>query len=314
MRNLTLLILIGLISISFFYLYPGSAEGLVKPDSFEIIAQRGVHHAYPRHSLGPDVCAAEHILKPTHGFIENTIASIQAAFDYGATVVEFDVRPTKDHQLVVFHDDDLACRTDAEGYVWDLSLDELKQLDLGYGYTFDAGKTYPFRGKAVGEISTLTEVLQRFPDKKFLIDHKNRNDFSSSDLLIDLLLSMSVVERERIYLRAEDKDFAYIKEKVPTVSRLIEPRKNQGKFFKNYIYSFGLKDFNLVYANKGFAMPKFMKKYVWGWPYRFLQKVSAVKARIYIFVDSKEEFEQVSDLPIDGIVTYHIEQLELSAP
>jgi glycerophosphoryl diester phosphodiesterase len=43
-------------------------------------------------------------------------------------------------------------------------MTSLKKLDIGYGYTADGGKTYPFRGKAIGLMPTLTEVLQAFPD------------------------------------------------------------------------------------------------------------------------------------------------------
>ena len=296
--------------VSFLYLYPGSAEGLQQKDSFEIIAQRGVHHSYPR-DLDENSCTASMIFEPTHDYIENTVESIQAAFDYGATIVEIDVRPTKDHQLVVFHDDDISCRTDGEGLVWDYTVEELRQFDLGYGYTFDGGKTYPYRGKAIGKISTLTEVLQRFPDKRFLVDNKNLNDMSSSDLMVEILLSLSPAQRENVYLRAPDKAFEYMQDKVPSVTRLIEPRENQGKFFKEYILNFGLGDFDASYANKGFALPNFTKKYIWGWPYRFLKKAYAAEARVYLFINSIEEFEQISDIPIDGIVTYNIELLGL---
>jgi hypothetical protein len=30
------------------------------------------------------------------------------------------------------------------------SIDELRQLDAGFGYTADHGRTFPFRGKGVG--------------------------------------------------------------------------------------------------------------------------------------------------------------------
>jgi glycerophosphoryl diester phosphodiesterase len=43
----------------------------------------------------------------------------------------------------------------------------LKTLDIGHGYTADGGKPFPFRGKGVGLMPTLTEVLQRFPDRRF---------------------------------------------------------------------------------------------------------------------------------------------------
>ena len=48
-----------------------------------------------------------------------------------------------------------------------------KNIDIGYGYTADQGATYPFRGKGVGLIPSLDEVLEAFPDGSFLIHIKS---------------------------------------------------------------------------------------------------------------------------------------------
>jgi glycerophosphoryl diester phosphodiesterase len=87
--------------------------------------------------------------------------------------VEIDIRGTRDHQFVLFHDDGLACRTDGTGRVSEHSVSELKILDVGYGYTADEGKTFPLRGKGVGLMPTLAEVLQRYPGRQFLIQVKD---------------------------------------------------------------------------------------------------------------------------------------------
>ena len=57
---------------------------------------------------------------------------------------------------------------------------ELKALDIGYGYTADGGTTFPFRGKGVGLMPTLDEVIARFPDKCFHINVKS-NDPAEGD-------------------------------------------------------------------------------------------------------------------------------------
>ncbi len=59
-------------------------------------------------------------------------------------MVEIDVAPTKDGKMVLFHDWTVDCRTNGKGETRDLTLAELKALDIGYGYTADGGKTYPF--------------------------------------------------------------------------------------------------------------------------------------------------------------------------
>ena len=310
MKRLALAVLLFfLVFACFQYLYVGSPEDVSKKDSFEVIAHRGVHHDFHKENLDNHTCTASRIYKPTHNYIENTIDSIQAAFDYGATIVEIDIRPTKDKRLVVFHDYGLECRTNGKGKVWEHSLDDLRKLDVGYGYTHDGGKTYPFRGKGIGKIKTLDEVLERFPDKKFLIDNKNGNDMEVAQLIVDNLLLLPEEQRRNVYLWADDDAYDYIHKAVPDVARLFMPKYRQKEFFKSYILSFGLKGVGSEYKNNGLGLPVGYTKYIWGWPYRFLKKIYNAEARFYLFLNTEDELKKVSDIPLDGIVTDHIEVL-----
>lgn len=112
------------------------------------MAHRGVHFNWKKGTYNPRTgCEAIHIYKPAHGNIENTIESIGAAFSMGATIVEIDIRRTKDNHLVIFHDEELDCRTNGNGKVVDHTLEYLKTLDIGYGYTYDDGITISVQGQ-----------------------------------------------------------------------------------------------------------------------------------------------------------------------
>jgi glycerophosphoryl diester phosphodiesterase len=187
----------------------------------EIIAHRGVHHDFHKENLDNKTCTASRIYKPTHNYIENTIESVQTAFEFGATIVEIDVRATKDKQLVIFHDDRLECRTNAKGNIGDYSLDELRKLDIAYGYTYDGGKTYPFRGKAKGKIKTLAEVLHQFPDKKLLIHNKSGNNLEVAQLIIDILISLPKNQQRNIYLWSKNKAYEHIHNLCPYCYKII---------------------------------------------------------------------------------------------
>ena len=139
----------------------------------KLISHRGVHQTFSKEGVGNDTCTADRIYPPTHDFIENTIPSMEAAFEAGADVVELDVHLTPDKQFAVMHDWSVDCRTEGKGATQDLEMAYLKTLDVGYGYTADGGATYPLRGKGVGLMPTLPEVLERFPDKRFLINFKS---------------------------------------------------------------------------------------------------------------------------------------------
>jgi glycerophosphoryl diester phosphodiesterase len=62
---------------------------------------------------------------------ENTLASIRKAAALGARWVEFDVRLTRERDLVLMHDDDVKRTTNGRGRVLDLALPELQALDAG---------------------------------------------------------------------------------------------------------------------------------------------------------------------------------------
>ena len=64
---------------------------------------------------------------------ENTIAAFQLALDQGADGIELDVMLSKDHQLVVIHDDTVDRTTNGSGHVKEMTLKELQSLDAGDG-------------------------------------------------------------------------------------------------------------------------------------------------------------------------------------
>lgn len=62
---------------------------------------------------------------------ENTLPSFFAALSFGADEIEFDVRLTKDQQLIVSHDGKLERISDGEGPLNEYTLAELKKLNVG---------------------------------------------------------------------------------------------------------------------------------------------------------------------------------------
>ncbi len=121
---------------------------------------------------------------------ENTILAFERAAASGVDVLELDVRTTADGKLVVYHDSTLGRTTNGEGPVSGKTLEALKKLDAGYGFSLDGGKTFPYRGRDV-RIPTLREVLTRFPDKLINIEVK------SSDASVAKPLCGLVTELER---------------------------------------------------------------------------------------------------------------------
>lgn len=64
---------------------------------------------------------------------ENTLKSFRKAIELQADYIEFDIQESKDGEIVVFHDYEISKITSKEGYIKEMTLEELKQLDVGDG-------------------------------------------------------------------------------------------------------------------------------------------------------------------------------------
>ena len=62
---------------------------------------------------------------------ENTLNSINKAFDLGLNFVEVDVKISKDKIPILLHDDTLNRTTNGNGYVIDYEYNHIKKLDAG---------------------------------------------------------------------------------------------------------------------------------------------------------------------------------------
>jgi glycerophosphoryl diester phosphodiesterase len=85
---------------------------------------------------------------------ENTIACFKQGILY-ADMIEFDVQPTIDHRLMVFHDrNNIERTTNGHGQISESTFDYLRSLDAGSWFNF------LYQGE---KIPTLTEVLTFLP-------------------------------------------------------------------------------------------------------------------------------------------------------
>ena len=244
-----------------------------------LLAHRGLAQTYPREGLTNDTCTATRIHPPEHAYLENTIASMQAAFDAGADIVEFDVHPTTDSQFAVFHDWTLDCRTDGHGVTREHAMAALKKLDIGYGYTADGGKTFPFRGRGVGLMPTLDEVLARFPDRRFLINIKS-NDPREGDLLADRLLQLPPQQLARLMSYGGTLPEARLSERIPAMRTM--SRQTLVACATRYI-ALGWSGYvPEPCRNTLLVMPVNMGWLVWGWPNRFFERMNAAGTEVFV--------------------------------
>ncbi len=82
---------------------------------------------------------------------ENTISAMEYAIEAMADYAEIDVQETKDGEIVLLHDNNLKRVTGLNANIWNLTYDEVSQLDAGIKFH------KKFRGE---KIPTLNEVIE----------------------------------------------------------------------------------------------------------------------------------------------------------
>lgn len=251
-----------------------------KQRDYKLLAHRGLAQSYDVSEVDWDTNTAEIIDEPEHPYLENTIPSMQAAFDLGADVVELDVRLTKDKRLAVFHDFALEYRTNASGLVGDYTMAELKDLDIGYGYTADKGQTFPFRGKGLGLMPELAEVFSAFPGKELLINVKDGDVETYQVLWTDYLSRMTKDQLSLITVYGDDDGIDYLREQSPDL-RLLSMRMMKKALLKYELLGFtGYIPKEL--HNMELHLPLKYAKFLWGWPNKFVKRMESVNTRVVI--------------------------------
>jgi glycerophosphoryl diester phosphodiesterase len=248
-----------------------------------------------------DTCTADIIYKPEHFYLENTIPSMEAAFNEGADMVEFDIKPTKDGQFAVFHDWTLDCRTNVKGTTKDYTMDELKKVDIGFGYTYDNGKTYPFRGKGIGLMPSLDEVLSYFPDKSLLI-HIKSNDATEGVQLAKLLSMLPEDRLSLLTVYGGDEPIEVLKEKLPHIK--VMSKKTMKSCLIPYFIVGWTGYVPETCENTELHLPEKIAPYLWGWSGKFTSRMEDSNTRVIVVAgdggfsegfDSEEDLNRLPD-------------------
>ena len=251
----------------------------------KLVAHRGVYHLYDkRAAFGRDTCTARFIRTPEHDIFENTTASIQLAVGLGSTLTEVDVAPTKDGKMVLFHDWTVDCRTNGKGETRDLTLAELKALDIGYGYSADGGKTYPLRGKGVGLIPTVEEAIAALPTRPLLFNFKSKDPKEAEQLFAILKASGrdSIKLGDAFYGGREAGPVKRMRELMPKnwVFSTKDEMKNCSRDYVLYGWT-GIIPKSC--HNATLAIPVNYQFLFWGWPNRLIARMESVGAKVIIF-------------------------------
>lgn len=291
-----------------------TARGDGKP---ALLAHRGIAQRFDTKGIDGETCTATRMLPPVHDYLENTIASLQASFSAGADINELDIHPTTDGQFAVFHDWTVDCRTDGRGVTREQSMEVLKKLDIGYGYTADGGKTFPFRGKGIGMMPTLEEVLTAFPRGNFLINIKSR-DPAEGELLAAALGRLSPERRRDLTVFGHDIPVAVLRAALPDIRTVT--RTTALACLKDYAMWGWTGIVPEACRKTTVYVPINYAPWLWGWPDRFLNRMDDAGSAVFVIgpyggsgfssgIDTPEDLARLPPGYSGGIMTNEIEAI-----
>ncbi|MGL4964638.1 MAG: glycerophosphodiester phosphodiesterase family protein [Inquilinus sp.] len=259
-----------------------------------LLAHRGLAQGFDRTGLTGDTCTAARMLPPQHPYLENTIASMRAAFDFGAAAIELDIQPTTDGRFAVFHDWTVDCRTEGHGVTREHSLAELQALDIGHGYTADGGMSFPFRGKGVGLMPSLDQVLEAFPGRRFLLNVKS-NDPAEGELLAGYLAALPAERRDLLAAYGGDRPIAALRERLPGFRSM--SRASIKDCFVNYAALGWTGHMPESCRRSALLVPSNVAPWLWGWPHLFVARMEAAGTPVFLIGPWSGGFSEGVDDP-----------------
>jgi glycerophosphoryl diester phosphodiesterase len=278
-KRIALVLAIALLVLSFV-----NASWLAGPGrgSIKLIAHRGASQLFDHTALEQDSCTASRIEPPYHQFLENTLPGMDRAARTGGALIALDLAPTKDGKLAVFRDRSLECRTNGTGEVRAATMAELKALDAGHGYTADGGETFPFRGKGVGLIPELSQVLALFPAKPLLFRFSG-TDPAEADLLAAALKAAGrdpVALGDGFHGGAEDGPVARIRQLLPKAWVFSQA---SAEACSSAYRAQGWIGLTPAECKDGTLMIPLNRQWAYaGWPNRLMARMAAVGARVIV--------------------------------
>lgn len=146
---------------------------------------------------------------------ENSMPAYGAAVTMGAEEIEFDLWPTKDDEIISCHDISLERVSDGEGWIPDMTLEELKKYDFGvrFGPQFKGMK-----------ILTLEDILKKFACQTIMNIHIKTYGFDVPyerkhlEKIIALIRKYDC-EKHVYFMCGNDNVLAMLQEMAPDIAR-----------------------------------------------------------------------------------------------
>ena len=98
---------------------------------------------------------------------ENTMRGFREVMQLDIDGIELDVHMTKDYHMVICHDPNLASTTDVSGFIYNMTLEEVRQADAGIK------KGEEFKGEKIPTFEEFLALMATRPDLRLLLELKD---------------------------------------------------------------------------------------------------------------------------------------------
>ncbi len=248
-----------------------------------------------QYSLGTGDCAAAAIEPPVHDYLANTLTSLSKAKWMSASVVAVDVAVTADGRIVAFGSDRLDCLTDGKGPVRAKTLAQLSRLDAGYGYSADGGRSFPLRGRGVGAIPTLEDMLKVAQDMPLLYRFTSDSPEDGDFLIKALKTAGRDVEARGDGFYGPSAPVARVRAQFPKAWFWDEAAAADCS--SSYVL-YGWSGITPASCKGGtIVIPLDRQWQFWGWPNRLIARMKAAGGRIVLTGPTSDGMEKGLSLP-----------------
>lgn len=153
---------------------------------------------------------------PFNPYPPNSFTALKKAIEYGADGVEVDLQLTKDSVLVLYHDYDLANRSELQGCIGDKTWDELKNITYDEGLFFNA-----FQSEKIIRLDSLLSwfsSLSEFPHLHF--DMKPYNACNPENGYATELLMSELLHEQLVRFNAPTEKLVFITSRISIINKL----------------------------------------------------------------------------------------------
>lgn len=227
---------------------------------------------------------------------ENTIYAFNHAIEAGGDVLELDIWPAADGEIVVVHDETVDRTSDGTGQVGEMALKELKKLDFAFNFVGKKVGKPAFRGRGI-TICTLDELFRHFPKAYFNIEIKPDSPGFARKVIelvrkagmTDQVVITSFHEKTVKLVLQEATEIATAASRDEAMSMYLLSKIGLGRLHQpvGKVYQVPV-----TYAGREVVTPSFIKG------------AHSVGQEVYVWtVDTPSEMKRFLEMGVDGIIT-----------